>query len=189
MTGRWVKSTTQHNATSPPRRKTWRWLIMCNVFLPCTHTHLTQLFRIHKEFQFPAQDTWETSNYRTEEWLKGVVMDWMVTLWNTLLQTVSWMPSVTLRRGNTAATGSWLYSQWAPTSLCALTHKVRESKGKGRGQGDRSKRLGDHTAQKMFAESILNTVVEVTIYLMPAKLARTSGAGYLVQLFMISSKI
>ncbi len=29
----------------------------------------------------------------------------------------------------------------------------------------------------------------VTIYLMPAKLARTSGAGYLVQLFMISSKI
>lgn len=52
-----------------------------------------------------------------------------------------------------------------------------------------SKRQGDHTAPKMFAESILNTVVEVTIYLMPAKLARTSGAGYLVQLFMISSKI
>lgn len=55
--------------------------------------------------------------------------------------------------------------------------------------GDESKRQGDHTAQKMFAELILNTVVEVTIYLMPAKLARTSGAGYLVQLFMISSKI
>lgn len=55
--------------------------------------------------------------------------------------------------------------------------------------GDKSKGQGDHTAQKMFAELMLNTVVEVTIYLMPAKLARTSGAGYLVQLFMISSKI
>lgn len=71
-------------------------------------------------------------------------------------------------------------------SVCAFTHKVRKSEGKGRGPG---KRQGGRAAQKMFAESILNTVVEVTIYLMPAKLARTSGAGYLVQLFMISSKI
>lgn len=55
--------------------------------------------------------------------------------------------------------------------------------------GTKKKGQGDRTVQKMFAESILNTVVEVTIYLMPAKLARTSGAGYLVQLFMISSKI
>lgn len=47
----------------------------------------------------------------------------------------------------------------------------------------------DPTSQKPFADWVLNTVVEVTIYLMPAKLARTSGAGYLVQLFMISSKI
>lgn len=39
MTGRWVKSTMQHNATSPPRRKTWWCLIMCNVLLPCTPTH------------------------------------------------------------------------------------------------------------------------------------------------------
>lgn len=72
--------------------------------------------------------------------------------------------------------------------MCFHTQSERTQKGKDE-DGDESERQGDHTAQKMFAESILNTVVEVTIYLMPAKLARTSGAGYLVQLFMISSKI
>lgn len=63
-----------------------------------------------------------------------------------------------------------------------------EMKGQGRSK-KKKKGQGDRTVQKMFAESILNTVVEVAIYLMPANLARTSGAGYLVQLFMISSKI
>lgn len=72
--------------------------------------------------------------------------------------------------------------------MCFNTQSERVQKGKDE-EGDKRKGQGDHTAQKMFAESILNTVVEVTIYLMPAKLARTSGAGYLVQLFMISSKI
>ena len=78
-----------------------------------------------------------------------------------------------------------------PRPLCVLSHTHTHTKWdnpKGKDE-DRAKRQGAHTAQKMFAESILNTVVEVTIYLMPAKLARTSGAGYLVQLFMISSKI
>lgn len=54
---------------------------------------------------------------------------------------------------------------------------------------DESKGREDHTGQKLLADWILNIVSEVTIYLIPAKLARTSGAGYLVQLFMISSKI
>lgn len=112
--------------------------------------HLTQLLRIHKEFQSPTRDTRETSNYTTEEWLKGVVMDWMVTLWNTLLQTVSRMPSVTLqpRENTAAATGSWLYSRRTPTSLCAFTHKVQEFKGEGRGRGRERETRGAHTAQK-----------------------------------------
>lgn len=76
----------------------------------------------------------------------------------------------------------------ANLSVCFYTQSERIQRERD-GQRDQSKGQGDHTAQKMFAESILNTVVEVTIYLMPAKLARTSGAGYLVQLFMISSKI
>lgn len=54
---------------------------------------------------------------------------------------------------------------------------------------DGAKYKGIAVSTKTFAGSILNTVAEVTIYLMPAKLACTSGAGYLVQLFMISSKI
>lgn len=54
---------------------------------------------------------------------------------------------------------------------------------------DGAKYKGIAMSKKTFVGSILNTVVEVTIYLMPAKLACTSGAGYLVQLFMISSKI
>lgn len=75
---------------------------------------------------------------------------------------------------------------WPNLSVCFYTQS--ESLRRER-TGAESKGQGDHAAQKMFAELILNTVVEVTIYLMPAKLARTSGAGYLVQLFMISSKI
>lgn len=114
-----------------------------------TLTHLARLLRIHREFESPTQDTREkTSNYMTEEWLRGVVMDWMVTLWNTLLQTVSWMPSVTLQPGNTAATGSWRCSHWTQTSLCASTHKVRGiQRGKDEDR-DESRRQGDHTAQK-----------------------------------------
>lgn len=54
---------------------------------------------------------------------------------------------------------------------------------------DMSKGQEDEIGQKLLADPKANTVVEVTIYLMPAKLARTSGGGYLVQLFMISSKI
>lgn len=116
----------------------------------------------------------------------------MVTLWNTLLQTVSQMPSVTLAvvECNKWADETADGCQLARVPACHralqkeanLKWKDKDGTGKKKGQGDR-------TVQKMFAESILNTVVEVTIYLMPAKLARTSGAGYLVQLFMISSKI
>lgn len=103
---------------------------------------LTQLFRIHKNISI-SRPGYLWSNYTTEGWLKGVVMDWMVTLWNTLLQTVSWMLSVTVQRGKTAATGSWLCSQRTPSSLCALTHKMRQSKGKERTRtGTRAKDKG-----------------------------------------------
>ena len=73
-------------------------------------------------------------------------------------------------------------------SVCFHSQSARNPKREGRGRGREQKTRGSYRP-KMFAESILNTVLEVTIYLMPAKLARTSGAGYLVQLFMISSKI
>lgn len=146
MTGRWVKSSMQHNATSPPRRKMWCWLIMCNVSLPCTHTltHLPQLFRIHKEFQFPTQDTWEISNYTTEKWLRGVVMDWMVTLWNTLLETVSWMPSVThCSKEILQQQVAWLYAVNGaqPHCVCFCTQSERIQRERTR-TGTRAKDKG-----------------------------------------------
>lgn len=113
----------------------------------------------------------------------------MVTLWNTLLQTVSQMPSVTLQHGGC---NKWPNKQPTDANLRVgpcVSAPCKGGKSEVKGQGRDKKGQGDRTVQKMFAESILNTVVEVTIYLMPAKLARTSGAGYLVQLFMISSKI
>lgn len=109
--------------------------------------------------------------------MKGVVMGWTAMHWNTLLQTW-WFPAQKHQVPDCLR---------CLASLRAFT-KWENQKEKDNG-GAESKGRRDRTAQKIFADWILNTVVEVTIYLMPAKLARTSGAGYLVQLFMISSKI
>lgn len=91
-----------------------------------------------------------------------------------------------MQEGNIAATGRPAYRQWTPESY---SPSVRMSEAKGENARMDAKYKGMAVSKKMFSGSILNTVVEVTIYLMPAKLACTSGAGYLVQLFMISSKI
>lgn len=119
--------------------------------------------------------------------MKGVVMGWTAMHWNTLLQTW-WFPA--LYPSNCCRDAQ---KHQVPDCLRCLASlraftKWENQKEKDNG-GAESKGRRDRTAQKIFADWILNTVVEVTIYLMPAKLARTSGAGYLVQLFMISSKI
>lgn len=108
--------------------------------------------------------------------LKHLVTNWMV----------SCIISVKLLQGCSTATGSWL----SKVPILAVCISLCEGIQRNRTTAElRAKDEGIVLPKKVFADWILNTVVEVTIYLMPAKLARTSGAGYLVQLFMISSKI